>query len=172
VGRVPRLLRYYERLRLLAHPPARSVSFARRYLVRASCSCSSTAPARSTRGSRRPRVCCAESPFFRFSRGVIETSQVPGLPSHACPALRPRWCLGALDPGALLCCVPRLRPRLPPLRLPLRSSITRPAYSLSTLRGRPRGRARARLASGWWSTFAGRASPRGVPLDINEEFQW
>ena len=45
-----------------------------------------------------------------------------------------------------------------------RGSITRPARSLSTLRGPPSPTVHARLASGWWSSLAGRESNALGPL--------
>ena len=55
----------------------------------------------------------------------------------ACPALRPRWNLGARPSSAPQCCLPRSarRRRLPQL-LPFRGSITQPTSSLSTPRAR------------------------------------
>lgn len=88
---------------------------------------------------------------LRFLRSAVpafagdgEISQVPGEPSHACPALRPRWDRCVLSSRSGLrptffpqrCRLPQLRRRrLPPKHI-FRGSITRPACSLSTLRSR------------------------------------
>ena len=96
--------------------PRRFVSFAARYLAAHRASCSSRLPRRRCAtgaglglGVRIARV--------RFQRGDDEISQVPGAPPRACPALRPRWSLGAPDPRALRRGLPLPVRRRPPRSL-------------------------------------------------------
>ena len=139
--------------------PPRFVSFAWRYLVCASCSCSSatgaSAPARATRRSCRPRVCCAECPTVRFSRGdrrdlpgswaalaYVPRSQIPPEPMRRGPG-----------PSALSFDAPMLpsvsttTSASETLNLSgFKSSARTPAVYASSA---PHGAHDARLASGW-----------------------
>ena len=100
--------------------------------------------------------------------GDDEASQVPRGPSHACPALRPRRSLGvgplvARDPPTLRCCLPVMSDRQPSRRDRSRSSVTRPACSLSTLRSRGRPRSTQDSLPGGGPAFLGRGQARRGP---------
>ena len=112
VGRVPRLPRYYQRTPTSRRPSRRaSFSFAWRYhLVR---------PVRSLGDGHAPgpRLLFNAAVRAALSGGDDETSQVPGRPLPACPALRPRrnqphqtvsarqWCLPLLSQRRLPRCL-------------------------------------------------------------------
>ena len=87
-----------------------------------------------------------------------------GAPSRTCPALRPRWDRNVRPFGLTLLFGAAVLPSAvstasAPTTNSFRGSITRPARSLSTLRGHGHPCAaydHARLATGWWPTLAGR----------------
>ena len=84
VGRVPRLHRYYQRTPTSRRPSRRtSFSFAWRYH-----SVALFAPA--AWAVPAGLDCCIAAVRAARSGGDVETSQVPGRPVPACPALRPR----------------------------------------------------------------------------------
>ena len=112
LGRVPRPRRYYQRTPTSRRPSRRaSFSFAWRYhLVR---------PVRSLGDGHAPgpRLLFNAAVRAALSGGDDETSQVPGRPLPACPALRPRrnqphqtvsarqWCLPLLSQRRLPRCL-------------------------------------------------------------------
>ena len=68
--------------------------------------------------------------------GEDETSQVPGRPLRACPALRPRRTTDPTPVQDRRCCLPLDSPRRLLNYCHFRGSITQPARSLCTLRSR------------------------------------
>ena len=79
------------------------------------------------------------------------------MPCSSTPAGPPRQATAAFR-----CCLPPSQGRRLPRIVRFRGSITRPARSLSTLRGLGYPRTRARLASEWWPPFpGGDRAPRG-----------
>ena len=111
VGRVPRLHQYYQRTPTSRRPSRRtSFSFAWRYHAAAPFAPAGVAAPRARTAVYRGRPC-------RISGGDVETSQVPGRPVPACPALgprrnrqrqtisAPRWCLPLLSQRRLPRCL-------------------------------------------------------------------
>jgi hypothetical protein len=155
-GRVPQLRRYYGMLRLL------DVHLAPLRCLR------SAIPLVLTCSSDHRQVSTAAGPGGwsgglrpPSSGGDIKLSRVPRKPDRCVPLSR--------DPGGFGFASPCRRPdaafRHPDgvgtLALNLSGFDERPAASLSTLR-RLRHLGDARLASGWWLTFAGRFTPLGL----------
>ena len=111
VGRVPRLQRYYQRTPTSRRPSRRTSFPSLGGTTRLPCSLPRewAAPGAGT-AVYRGRPC-------RISGGDVETSQVPGRPLPACPALRPRrnrmrqtisaprWCLPLLSQRRLPRCL-------------------------------------------------------------------
>ena len=96
---------------------------------------------------RLPRSETTRSPRFLGILGAHALLYDPGETSH--PATAVHWY-----------CLPRYPRRRLSRRYSFRGSITRPTYSLSTLRSSARADGhRARLASGWRLPFAGRDRP-------------
>lgn len=128
--------------------PRRFVSFAPRCIV---CSPMVRVPVGScARGVRRAQASgfgCG-LPGSASGRGDDEISQVPGAPPRACPALRPRWSLGAHDPRVLRRGLPQSVRRRPPRLLTFGAPSHGPhARCLRFAAGLTDGH--ARLASGW-----------------------
>src|SRR6185312_7756534 len=145
IGRFPRLLRYPFEFRRDVHGGLRlrHLSLQRFH---------DTVPPFARRG-----------PSGRFPRGVAPTAALR-LPSAPAPLFDPGGTAASGHSGevpyflALRCCLPLYRRRRLPRPVRFRGSITRPARSLSTLRGHGcpcAAYGRARLASGWWPTLAG-----------------
>jgi hypothetical protein len=101
--------------------------------------------------------------------GDDEVSRVPGEPSRACPALRPRRDRCARPSGSrpYPCSQRRCLPRIPRRRLPRlglsRGSITRPARSLSTTRSRGRPRTTQDSVPAGGPPWPGGSRTRWVP---------
>ena len=136
--------------------PPRFVSFAWRYRDLPH----RFAPARGWDSyAHRPGLFSRSPKPLLLTHGDVRASQVPGwTPVCGRPARGPRT--GPLRQAitAQECCRRPSETRRPNRFASFRGSVTQLPQSLSTLRGLRYRRARARLASGWWPTFAGQDS--------------
>lgn len=152
MGRVPRRRRYYGRLRLLVTLPA--------VLLRASFpSLGGTSRARHVRvphGLLRARraaraglgLGCGSPVCSAFVRRWRDLPGSWGATVCACPALRPRWSLGAHDPRALRYCLPLTVRRRPPRLLTFGAQSHGPHTRCLRFAAVLADGSRARLASG------------------------